>query len=770
MLELVADADRTERLQQQMNVLADVARVFTRAESMHEVLEGVISAINSATGFLSSLDLLDTRGRIVMRSTAASRFTGTPLYEAWLRLTRGPDPVRKMIVENHQPVLLPDLQNDPRISEEAREFYRRSSIVSAATFPLLFQDEVVGLLRVGSLKPTSFDPPTVDLLRNLALQAAVVVKGVQLWKELQRSRRKTERYAAKLQSRNQELLNEISERQRAEEALREQVRRDPLTGALNHGAIVDELRTLISLSEDGSSHAVAMIDVDGLKAINDTYGHQVGDAVLRAVAGALSRDGALLGRYGGDEFVALLPGADRGAAERYRQGVLAALADVDLRDPETGARVAIVVSVGLAIYPTEAGRIEDLIKLADGAMYAWRRQRPVVLAGKSLSRPLGGDRAAEMVGQIVPLLTSPGDLNDKLRLVAHRLSVGGGYEAVNFQLFSDPSEVPTGQNTFAKVADEVVEAWNRAQRQARDVPMRRILERTHRPIVVDSPQNDRRLTDKQRELLRAAGLRSALVAPMIWQNELIGHVAVASRRKAAFGPPDAEFLMAVAAQVTAIVRLATLVDELQSTSTRLVQAQTETVMMLAAAAEAHDHTTGPHLQNVRAVTKALAGEFGDSAGDASELGLAAVLHDIGKIRVPDIVLSTAGQLTDEEWELMKQHTVWGQEFLAGRPGFELAAAIARSHHERWDGGGYPDGLAGEAIPEAATIVAVADAFDAMTSDRPYKAARSVAAAVQEIMACSGGQFSPRAVQALVRLQSRKGMPRLRREPSDKLAA
>ena len=82
MLELVADADRTERLQQQMNALADVARVFTRAQSMREVLEEIVSAINSATGFLSSLDLLDTRGRIVMRSTAASRFTGTPLYEA----------------------------------------------------------------------------------------------------------------------------------------------------------------------------------------------------------------------------------------------------------------------------------------------------------------------------------------------------------------------------------------------------------------------------------------------------------------------------------------------------------------------------------------------------------------------------------------------------------------------------------------------------------------------------------------------------------------
>jgi diguanylate cyclase (GGDEF)-like protein/PAS domain S-box-containing protein len=220
MLEVVADAERTERLQTQMNALADVAQVFTQAESMREVVEEVVSAINSATGFLCSLDLLDRLGRIVMRSTAASRFTGTPLYEAWTALVRAPDPVRKMIVENKQPVVLPDLQNDPRISEEAREFYRRSSLVSAATFPLLFQDEVVGLLRAASLKPTSFEPPTFDLLRNLALQAAVVVKGVQLWRELERSRKKTERYAAKLQSRNQELLNEISERQRAEEALR----------------------------------------------------------------------------------------------------------------------------------------------------------------------------------------------------------------------------------------------------------------------------------------------------------------------------------------------------------------------------------------------------------------------------------------------------------------------------------------------------------------------------------------------------------------------
>jgi putative nucleotidyltransferase with HDIG domain len=194
-------------------------------------------------------------------------------------------------------------------------------------------------------------------------------------------------------------------------------------------------------------------------------------------------------------------------------------------------------------------------------------------------------------------------------------------------------------------------------------------------------------------------------------------------------------------------------------------------MLLAAAAEAHDETTGHHLQNVRATTEALARELGYSDEDAKELGLAAVLHDIGKIRVPDIVLATADGLTHQEWGVMKRHTAWGEEFLKDRPGFELPATIARSHHEHWDGSGYPDGLAGEAIPEAATIVGVADAFDAMISDRPYRPARSVAAALREIAACSGKQFSPKVVKAIARLRKRKMLPlTLGRSPDQKAAA
>jgi diguanylate cyclase (GGDEF)-like protein/PAS domain S-box-containing protein len=172
-------------------------------------------------------------------------------------------------------------------------------------------------------------------------------------------------------------LRDISDRKAAEEALHEQARRDPLTGVLNHGAIVGEMRGLISTGEDATPWALAMIDVNLLKVINDAYGHQVGDAVLVAVATALSRDDALVGRYGGDEFVAILPSADRNAAERYRDEAMDALAHAMITDPQTGATVRAEASIGLAIYPEDGSTLADLIKVSDSAMYAAKRQRPV---------------------------------------------------------------------------------------------------------------------------------------------------------------------------------------------------------------------------------------------------------------------------------------------------------------------------------------------------------------------------------------------------------
>ncbi len=161
------------------------------------------------------------------------------------------------------------------------------------------------------------------------------------------------------------IFRDITERKRAEEALHELSRRDPLTGVLNHGAIVDEMRGLISTGEDATPWAVAMIDVDRLKVMNDTYGHQAGDAMLVAVATALSRDDALVGRYGGDEFVAILRGADRAAAEGYRSKATDALAGATVTDPQTGESVPVEASIGLAVYPEDGSTLADLIKISD---------------------------------------------------------------------------------------------------------------------------------------------------------------------------------------------------------------------------------------------------------------------------------------------------------------------------------------------------------------------------------------------------------------------
>jgi putative two-component system response regulator len=170
------------------------------------------------------------------------------------------------------------------------------------------------------------------------------------------------------------------------------------------------------------------------------------------------------------------------------------------------------------------------------------------------------------------------------------------------------------------------------------------------------------------------------------------------------------------------------------------------------------------------LAEVIAWEMGADEEGARALGLAAVLHDIGKIRVPDSILASPGKLAPDQWDVMRQHTIWGASFLLGHEGFELATKIARSHHERWDGTGYPDGLSGNDIPEGATVVTVADAFDAMTHDRPYRAAQPVDEAIKEIVKHAGKQFNPAVVDALQRIYRRNELPVTHPDTSSSQAA
>jgi putative two-component system response regulator len=182
-------------------------------------------------------------------------------------------------------------------------------------------------------------------------------------------------------------------------------------------------------------------------------------------------------------------------------------------------------------------------------------------------------------------------------------------------------------------------------------------------------------------------------------------------------------------------------------------AHEEILSRLARAAEFRDDDTGLHTQRVGQIAERVASALGLESAEVGLIGKAAPLHDLGKIGIPDAILLKPGKLTPEEYDRMKAHTLIGARILDGTevPLLRMARTIALTHHERWAGGGYPHGLAAEAIPIAGRIVAVADVFDALTHERPYKEAWPIEKAREEIAAQSGHQFDPAVAEAFLQL-------------------
>jgi len=194
--------------------------------------------------------------------------------------------------------------------------------------------------------------------------------------------------------------------------------------------------------------------------------------------------------------------------------------------------------------------------------------------------------------------------------------------------------------------------------------------------------------------------------------------------------------------------------DLQTATIEVVERQRDAMVALARGAEAKDTDTGDHVVRVQGISTELALAAGLDREAAAGIGWSAMLHDIGKLHVPDRILLKPGPLDRADWDVMRLHPVWGAEILAQGVGFEIARRIARSHHENFDGSGYPDGLAGEAIPIEARIVRLADAYDAMTHGRPYQAARPVAWALEEIDRFAGRQFDPELARLFLGLLER----------------
>ncbi len=236
--------------------------------------------------------------------------------------------------------------------------------------------------------------------------------------------------------------------------------------------------------------------------------------------------------------------------------------------------------------------------------------------------------------------------------------------------------------------------------------------------------------------------RSELSVPILLDGAVWGVLNIEGAERAAFGDADVVLVEAVAASLGSALHRACLIEELEG-------AFSTTLAVLTSTVEAKDDYTAAHGEDVAELAGRVALHLGLTPGEARDVRLAAMLHDIGKIAVPSEILHKPGPLDEREWETMRGHAAAGGELVARIEAFAHLAPAVRSSHERWDGAGYPDGLSGESIPRGARIIAACDTYDAIVTDRPYRAARSPREACAELERVAGTQLDPLVVAAVI---------------------
>ena len=271
---------------------------------------------------------------------------------------------------------------------------------------------------------------------------------------------------------------------------------------------------------------------------------------------------------------------------------------------------------------------------------------------------------------------------------------------------------------------------------------------THRAELVNDARNDPRVLfppETEPDLTL-----SLMVGPLVADDELLGVLLIGRPGRNQFNSYEFTLFQLFANQAALALR------EAQQRE-RERQLYLSSVQALAATVDAKDPYTHNHSRNVARYARMIAETLGCSPDEVEQIELAGLLHDIGKIGIPDHLLTKPGKLTPEEWAVMQTHAERGAVILATHPALAPIVPLVRHHHERWDGHGYPDGLKGEDIPLGAAIIGLADAFDTMTSDRPYRKAMPVEEAIAEIRRCSGTQFHPRVVAAFLQVFTERSL-------------
>ncbi|MHB8515662.1 MAG: diguanylate cyclase domain-containing protein [Dehalococcoidia bacterium] len=369
-----------------------------------------------------------------------------------------------------------------------------------------------------------------------------------------------------------------------------------------------------------------------------------------------------------------------------------------------------------------------------------------------------GDQLTRLAG-VGALLFGDGDFEDRLGALASAIAPVFDVDSLTIDTIDPEGAQPFRRNFYARPAAgaspesvaELRRTWRNMRPQLTDPETARFLAAVTGPLVIEDAPENTLVPESARAIARETGTQTVAIVPIVWQGRLHGLAYFGSSRVHAFSEQDVAMMASVAAQIAPSLQIASLHVELKRSYDELKDAHLEAILRLAYAAEARDPYTGRHLHRIKAFTAVLGRQMGLNDEQLEALGYGAVVHDLGKLRIPDSILIKAGELSDDEWKIMKRHPEYGAEFLGTSPFYDVARQVAMYHHERWNGSGYPHGLKGEEIPLAARIVSVADVYDALTSDRPYKVAWPPERALAELIQMRGKTLCPHSVDAFLRL-------------------
>jgi diguanylate cyclase (GGDEF)-like protein len=513
----------------------------------------------------------------------------------------------------------------------------------------------------------------------------------------------------------------------AQEAL---AKRDPLTGLLNHREFHETMsRGLAHSRHTGTSLAVVLFDLDRFKSVNDTAGHGAGDRLLRQVASALgdvcrTEDQAF--RVGGDEFALVLPRTTLGGA--------VAAAERAARQAEAAAP-RIGVSFGTAGWPDHGPTKDVVLAHADAELYEMKRSRRLRPEAPPVATPGRQRQRLAVASRLSTRLAHAQDPEEVARLCVDELHHSFDYYLAVIQRL-DPDGVLRVVAGAGPLAEDMAEFLAMTQAVGDGVNGR--VARTGEAALVPDTRLDPDYL--RRDPRKDPG--SELSVPIHVEGRVWGVLNLEQVAVGAFADDDLLLADTAAAQVGSALHRCRLVQELEG-------AFLTTLGVLSDAIEFKDAYTAEHTDEVADLAVAVGGGMGLGGEELRRVRHAALTHDLGKVGIRSEVLLKPGRLDPAELAEMRRHTLIGAQMLSRIPFFAEVAPLVRSSHERWDGGGYPDGLAGEEIPLGARIVAAADAFHAMTSDRPYRSAMSREDAVAEMRACAATQFDPAVVRALL---------------------